>query len=328
MAPTTPAADAFARLVGIVRYLRGPDGCPWDRAQTLQTLRPFVLEETYEVLDALDRDDRVALCEELGDFIFEAVLLAQLCDEAGDFSITESLESISNKLVRRHVHVFGPPDGTLACPPDGGTPAPPPPDGTLACPPEGGTPAPPPPDGTLACPPEGSTMTPDEVVRLWESVKARETTDTGQPKTTLGGVPRTLPALLRAHEIGTRAAAVGFDWVRAADVVAKIEEEVAELREVVASGLATGRARAEEEMGDLLFAIANLSRKLGIEPESALREANGKFTRRFEAMEANLRAHGRPLAACTLDEMEAAWSRVKQAERQAALPASGADGAR
>ena len=292
MAPTTLAADAFARLVEIVRHLRGPDGCPWDRAQTLQTLRPFVLEETYEVLEALDRDDRVALREELGDFIFEAVLLAQLCEEAGDFSIAESLESISNKLVRRHVHVFGPHDGT----------------------PER--------------PPEGRTMTPGEVVRLWESVKARETTDAGEPKTTLGGVPRTLPALLRAHEIGTRAAAVGFDWERAADVVTKIEEEVAELREAVDSRLATDRARAEEEMGDLLFAIANLSRKLGIEPESALREANGKFTRRFEAMEANLRAHGRPLAACTLDDMEAAWGRVKQAERQAALPASGADGAR
>jgi MazG family protein len=290
MAPTTRAADAFDRLVEIVRYLRGPDGCPWDRAQTLQTLRPFVLEETYEVLEALDRDDRVALREELGDFIFEAVLLAQLCDEAGDFSIADSLESISNKLVRRHVHVFGPHDGTAERPPAGGT-----------------------------------TMTPDEVVRLWENVKARETSDTGKPKTTLGGVPRTLPALLRAHEIATRAAAVGFDWERAADVLAKIEEEVAELRESVTSGLATDRARAEEEMGDLLFAIANLSRKLGIEPESALREANDKFTRRFAAMEASLREHGRPLAAYTLDEMEAAWGRVKLAERHAAPPASGAD---
>jgi tetrapyrrole methylase family protein/MazG family protein/ATP diphosphatase len=291
MAPTTPA-DAFARLVEIVRYLRGPNGCPWDRAQTLQTLRPFLLEETYEVLEALDRDDRVALREELGDFIFEAVLLAQLCDEAGDFSIAESLESISNKLVRRHVHVFGPNEGTPASPA------------------------------------EPSTMTPDEVIRLWESVKARETTDTGKPKTTLGGVPRTLPALLRAHEVSTRAAAVGFDWERAADVVTKIEEEVAELREAVGSGLAADRVRAEEEMGDLLFAIANLSRKLGIEPESALREANDKFTRRFGSMEASLREHGRALTSYTLDEMEAAWGRVKQAERHAAPPASGADGAR
>ncbi len=292
MAPTTGAAEAFDRLVEIVRYLRGPDGCPWDRAQTLKTLRPFVLEETYEVLEALDRDDRVALREELGDFVFEAVLLAQLCEEAGDFSIADSLESISNKLVRRHVHVFGPKDATPERPP-------------------------------------GSSLTPDEVIQLWERVKARETSDTGQPKTTLGGVPRSLPALLRAHEIGTRAAAVGFDWERAADVVAKIEEEVAELRELVVEGLATDRARAEEEMGDLLFAIANLSRKLGIEPESALREANDKFTRRFHAMEMSLRENGRPLAAYTLDEMEAAWGRVKQAERQAAdTPAPGADGVR
>ena len=178
MAQTTRAAEAFERLVGIVRYLRGPNGCPWDRAQTLQTLRPFVLEETYEVLEALDKDDRVALREELGDFVFEAVLLAQVCEEAGEFSIADSLESISNKLVRRHVHVFGEPDGSAPRPAD------------------------------------GATMTPDEVIHLWESVKARETTDAGKPKTALGGVPRTLPALLRAHEISTRAAAVGFDWER------------------------------------------------------------------------------------------------------------------
>ena len=292
MAQTTRAAEAFERLVGIVRYLRGPNGCPWDRAQTLQTLRPFVLEETYEVLEALDKDDRVALREELGDFVFEAVLLAQVCEEAGEFSIADSLESISNKLVRRHVHVFGEPDGSAPRPAD------------------------------------GATMTPDEVIHLWESVKARETTDAGKPKTALGGVPRTLPALLRAHEISTRAAAVGFDWERATDVVAKIEEEVAELREAVASGVAADRARAEEEMGDLLFAMANLSRKLGIEPESALREANDKFTRRFSAMEANLRADGRPLTSFTLDEMETAWGRVKQAERDAPPPAPVADGAR
>ncbi|MEI6668067.1 MAG: nucleoside triphosphate pyrophosphohydrolase [Acidobacteriota bacterium] len=288
MAPSTSAADAFNRLVEIVRYLRGPDGCPWDRAQTLQTLRAFVLEECYEVLDALDRDDRGALREELGDFVFEAVLLAQVCEEAGDFSIADSLEAISNKLVRRHVHVFGPKDGTA-----GGAPA-------------------------------EAALSPDQVVQLWERVKAGETSDTGKPKTTLGGVSRSLPALLRAHEIGTRAAAVGFDWVRASDVIAKIEEEVAELRAEVEAGLAADQARAEEEMGDLLFAIANLSRKLGIEPEAALREANNKFTRRFEAMEASLREHGRPLAAYSLDEMEAAWGRVKQAERTAALPPSAA----
>jgi len=292
MAETTRAAAAFDRLVEVVRYLRGPDGCPWDRAQTLQTLRPFVLEETYEVLEALDRNDRVALREELGDFVFEAVLLAQVCDEAGEFSIADSLESISNKLVRRHVHVFGPKDAATGHPPGGGA------------------------------------LTPDEVVQLWENVKSRETSDAGAPKTTLGGVPRTLPALLRAHEISTRAAAVGFDWERATDVLAKIEEEVAELRESVASDVPIERERAEEELGDFLFAVSNLSRKLGIEPETALRKANDKFTRRFGEMEANYREVGRALSACTLDELEAEWARVKLAEQAAAQQAPGADGAR
>jgi len=289
MSPTTRAAEAFERLVGIVRYLRGPDGCPWDRAQTLQSLRPFVLEETYEVLEALDREDRAALQEEIGDFIFEGVLLAQVCDEAGDFSIADSLESISDKLVRRHVHVFGPDAKKTAAAAAGGA----------------------------------DTLTPDGVVQLWEDVKSKEAGAEGKPKKRLGSVGRTLPALLRAHEIGTRAAAVGFDWERSADVVTKIEEEVAELRESLEAGGMADRRHAEEEMGDLLFAIANLSRKLGIEPESALRAANDKFTRRFDAMEARLCGGGRPLKSFTLDEMEAAWGAVKKAEGRSSPPASG-----
>lgn len=280
MTPTTAAAEAFARLVELVRILRSPGGCPWDREQTLQTLRPFVLEETYEVLEALDHDDRRALREELGDFIFEGVLLAQLCAEAGDFTVADSLHAISDKLVRRHPHVFG---STEGAPEHDARPAP---------------------------------MTPDEVVERWEDLKAREKSGAGAARTALGGVPKVLPALLRTHEIGVRAAAVGFDWDRAGDVVAKIEEEVAELREWAGTGAAGNAARAEEEMGDLLFAIANLSRKLGIEPESALRQANEKFTRRFTAMEAALRAAGRALAGCSLVEMEDEWARVKQAERE------------
>ena len=279
MRPTTDAADAFARLVDLVRVLRSPEGCPWDREQTLQTLRPFVLEETYEVLEALDRDDRDALREELGDFIFEGVLLAQLCSETGDFTVADSLHAISDKLVRRHPHVFGPSAGGL----DEGRPRP---------------------------------TTPDEVVERWEDLKARETSAKGGQRTALGGVPKVLPALLRTHEIGVRASAVGFDWERASDVVAKIEEEVAELRVEIGDGPAGNQERAEEEMGDLLFAIANLSRKLGIEPESALRKANDKFTRRFSAMEARLRGTGRPLSAFSLQEMEDEWNRVKQAERE------------
>jgi MazG family protein len=280
MTSTTDAAAAFARLVELVRVLRAPGGCPWDRAQTLQTLRPFVLEETYEVLEALDHDDRHALREELGDFIFEGVLLAQLCTETGDFTVADSLDAISDKLVRRHPHVFGPGGADAGA---GGRPHP---------------------------------ATPDEVVQRWEALKARETGSKGEQRTALGGVPKALPALLRTHEIGIRASAVGFDWDRASDVVAKIEEEVAELREWVGSGAAGDGERAEEEMGDLLFAIANLSRKLGIEPESALRKANDKFTRRFSAVESRLRDAGRPLTDCSLQEMEDEWNRVKAAERQ------------
>ncbi len=274
---TVGAADQFGRLVEIVRYLRGPEGCPWDQAQTLQTLRPFVLEETYEVLEALDRGDRQALREELGDFIFEAVLLAQVCTDAGDFAVADSLRSISDKLVRRHPHVFARDAET------GGA---------------GGRPSP---------------RTPDEVVGRWEELKSQEQSDAGAARTTLGGVPRTLPALLRAHEIGARVSAVGFDWNRAVDVVAKIEEEVAELRQSIEAG-AGDRAHAEEEMGDLLFTIANLSRKLGIEPEAALRQANDKFTRRFAHMEAAIRASGRALHDCSLDEMEEEWGKVKDEE--------------
>jgi nucleoside triphosphate diphosphatase len=293
MTPTTAAAEAFARLVDTVRVLREPGGCPWDREQTLQTLRPFVLEEAYEVVEALDHDDRHALREEIGDFIFEGVLLAQLCAESGDFTVAESLQTISDKLVRRHPHVFGSPDG-----------------------------------GAGIDPLPGPT-TPDEVVERWENIKSQEKSKTGALRTALGGVPGALPALLRTHEIGIRASAVGFDWDRATDVVGKIEEEVAELREWVEAGVPGHRARAEEEMGDLLFAIANLSRKLGIEPESALRLANDKFTRRFTRMEARLREGGRALAECSLDEMEAEWGRVKQAEcGYGAQPAEGSSSGR
>ncbi len=278
MTPPTDAAAAFARLVDLVRLLRSPEGCPWDREQTLQSLRPFVLEETYEVLEALDHDDRHALREELGDFIFEGVLLAQLCAESGDFTVADSLNAISDKLVRRHPHVFAP-DG----------------------------------DAAISKP---LPATPDEVVERWEDLKAREQSSKGEQRTALGGVPKVLPALLRTHEIGIRASAVGFDWERATDVVAKIEEEVAELREWVGAGATANGERAEEEMGDLLFAIANLSRKLGIEPESALRRANDKFTRRFSEVESRLRASGRPLSECSIQEMEDEWGRVKQAERE------------
>jgi MazG family protein len=267
------AGAKFDKLVAIMRVLREPGGCPWDREQSHASLRPFVLEETYEVLEAIDRGSADDLREELGDFLFEAVFLARLSEEAGDFAIGDAIDAICDKLVRRHPHVF-------------------------------------------ARSADDPALSASQVLENWETLKARERADAGQPaakpKTTLSGVPQTLPSLLRAYEISARAAAVGFDWARAADVLDKIEEEVAEVRREVESGATGHLSRAEEEMGDLLFAIANLSRKLGIEPESALRQANHKFTARFDQVERAFATKGRTLSEATLEEMEAEWQRVKE----------------
>jgi tetrapyrrole methylase family protein/MazG family protein len=269
---TDRAGDTFERLIEIVRVLRAPGGCPWDREQTHASLRPFVLEETYEVLEAIESGSPAQLCEEIGDYLYEVVFLAQISEECGDFSISDAVEAICRKLVRRHPHVFERREGE-------------------------------------------APLTSGQVIEKWETLKARERAESGQkatkPKTILSGVPKTLPSLLRAYEISARAAAVGFDWARAGDVLDKIEEEVAEVRREVESGATGELSRAEEEMGDLLFAIANLSRKLGIEPEAALRRANEKFTRRFDAVEQAFSARGRALSDATLDEMESEWQRVK-----------------
>ena len=243
--------------------LRGPRGCPWDRDQSLETLRPFVLEETYEVLDAIDRGDHDDLRGELGDLIFEGVFLAQIEADAGRFTVADSLREITSKLVRRHPHVFGRKKGV---------------------------------------------DTPGKVLEQWEQIKSREQTEAGRQRSVLRGMPKALPSLLGAHEIGTRVAAVGFDWAQSADVVAKIEEEVGELKKAIAS---EGRTRAEEEMGDLLFAIANLARKLGIEPESALRKANQKFTERFQRLEQAFESAGRSVHGASLEEMEGVWAMIK-----------------
>ena len=246
--------------------LRGPGGCPWDRQQTLQTLRPFVLEETYEVLHAIDSGDHEGLRGEIGDFLFEAVFLAQVQADAGRFTIRDSIMAISEKLIRRHPHVFGTKRGV---------------------------------------------RTPGQVLEQWEAIKAREQQAAGSKKAVLAGLPTALPALLGAYEIGTRVAAVGFDWAKAEDVIEKIKEEVAELEAAVTNA---GRGRIEEEMGDLLFSIANLARKMGLEPESALRRANQKFGKRFEQLERHLEATGRSVHGATLEEMEEAWQMVKRTE--------------
>jgi MazG family protein len=262
----------FDRLVDIMAVLRSPNGCPWDREQTIDSLKPFVLEETYEVLEAIDRHDHAALREELGDFLFEAVFLAQLESEQGHFTIADSLTSIADKLVRRHPHVFARTAGDEAI------------------------------DSA------------DKVVTRWEEIKAKERGPVNgvKKKTLLSGIPVTLPALLRAYEIGIRAKSVGFDWEKTSDVVDKIQEEVDELREVVIDG-PIDRERAEEEMGDLLFTIAHLSRQLGIEPETALRKANDKFTKRFDAMQTEIETSGKTMSSMTLDDLELEWRKAKEA---------------
>ena len=264
------AADEFRRLVEIMQRLRGPDGCPWDREQTIASLRGFVLEETYEVLDAIDRADHAGLKGEIGDLIFEGVFLARIEEDDGHFAIADSIRAINEKLIRRHPHVFGRETGTE----------------------------------------RPSLETPGQVVEQWEQIKAREQVSAGERRSLLKGVSRSMPALLRAHEIGMRVAAVGFDWPETVGVLDKIEEEVAELRASVEAG--EGRERAEEEMGDLLFSIANLARKLGIEPESALRAANEKFCARFEALEHRFEAEGRAVPDASPEELEAAWNEIKQ----------------
>jgi MazG family protein len=263
--PGRAAGARFQELTDTMARLRGPGGCPWDREQTLASLRPYVLEETYEVLDAIDRGDLEALEGEIGDLIFEGVFLAQICADEGRFTVADSLHAVTSKLVRRHPHVFR----------------------------------------------RKKSLTARGVKTQWEQIKADEQRARGDRRSVLGGVKRTLPALLRAYEIGGRVGAVGFDWLRAEDVVAKVREEVDELAEAVANHAREG---AEEEMGDLLFALASLSRKLGIEPESALRRANEKFTARFEALERRFESEGRSIHGATLAEMESRWQDLKKKE--------------
>ena len=265
----SPAAEEFIRLIEIVARLRAPDGCPWDREQTIDSLKPFVLEETYEVLETIDGHDHAGLAEELGDFLYQAVFLAQLETEADHFTIADSIRSITDKLIRRHPHVFERDRG------------------------------------------EAALDTAGQVRTRWEEIKAQERGAQQKPPTLLGGIPPTLPALLRAFQIGVRAASVGFDWTSAAKVIDKIQEEVDELREVVAHDHPLDRGRAEEEMGDLLFSIANLARQLGIEPETALRKANDKFTRRFGLMEQSIASSGRAMNEMRLEEMEQEWESAK-----------------
>lgn len=267
------AAAEFARLVEIIARLRAPDGCPWDRAQTLQTLRPYLVEETYEVLDALDAEDWTELQEELGDVLLQVVLHAQLMAEAGRFGIADVVETIAEKMVRRHPHVFG--------------------------------------DATADSPDEVSRNW-ARIKAAEKRAKARTGTDDVQ-RSVLDGVPASAPALIQAQRLGEKAAKVGFDWPSAAEVFDKVAEESRELLAEIDHADADNRKQAiEHELGDLLFTLTSLARHLDLDAESALRKANARFGRRFRFVEAQLARGGEDVCATSAPRLEALWQAAKQ----------------
>src|SRR5438105_15801848 len=255
---------SFDELVQLMTALRSESGCPWDRKQTFASLKPFIVEEAYEVVERMDRDDRRGLTEELGDFLLQAVFAAEIARAEGTFDIYDVITAIHDKLVRRHPHVFGDVEAKDA----------------------------------------------EEVLVNWEKLKNEERK--AENKSVLDGVPQTLPALLKASRLTEKAARVGFDWRRTADVFDKVQEEIAELRAAVDGG---DDGMIQEEIGDLLFTIANIARKVEVNAEEALQATNRKFVRRFRSMERTVRDNGRNLDQLTLEQMDALWDQAKAAER-------------
>jgi len=253
---------SFDELVAVVARLRSEGGCPWDRAQTPQSIRPYVLEECYEVLDAIDRGDDDELRKELGDVLFQIVLLARMKEEQDVFDVQEVIAGITQKMIARHPHVFDP---------------------------------------------EHESDRDEGEVSAWEARKARERAD---DKSALDGVPTALPALLRAHRISEKASIVGFDWPDLRGVRAKVDEELVELDEAIASGDVD---HIGEEFGDLLFSLVNLGRHLPVGAEEALRTATVKFDRRFRALERSVTAEGSSVHEMSPDALEARWRMVKEA---------------
>jgi nucleoside triphosphate diphosphatase len=264
----TEAEAQLRRLLDIMEALRHPQtGCPWDREQNFATIAPYTIEEAYEVADAIAARDFSALPDELGDLLFQVVYHARMAEEEGRFGFTDVARSISDKMIRRHPHVFG----------------------------------------------EAAARDAGMQTVAWEAQKHAERAARAETGT-LAGIPVALPALTRARKLTARAGRVGFDWPDAASVLDKLDEEIAELRAELPD---SDPARLADEMGDLLFVMANLARKLDLDPEQCLRQANAKFARRFGHIERELAAQGRTPGEASLDEMEALWRQAKLGERAA-----------
>jgi len=257
-------SDSFNQLCDIVAKLRAPDGCPWDREQTNETLLPGLIEEAYEVAGAVRAKDDQNLREELGDLILLAVMHAQIAEENGRFNIVAVLEEVTAKLIRRHPHVFG----------------------------------------------SSGVRDTEGVVKQWEAIKRDEKSETGGHY--LADLPGALPALMRAQKAQKKAARVNFDWTEISDVAAKVDEELAEAKEAIATRDPNAMA---DEIGDLLFAVVNLARKSDLDAETVLQAATDKFVGRFNAVEDQLRERGQKLGEVGLEELDQIWNAVKQSRR-------------
>ncbi len=259
----------FAKAAAIMARLRAPDGCPWDREQTFDTIKRHTLEETYEVFDAIERRNWLDLKDELGDLLLQVLFYAQMASEEGYFALEDVIASLNAKLIRRHPHVFG----------------------------------------------DVAAATSDAVLRNWDAIKqvekASRTSQEKAPNGMLDDIPRSMPALMEAGKLGSRAAKAGFDWPDASGVFAKLHEETLELKEAAAEG---SPAEMESELGDILFTVVNLARHLKVDPEQALRSTNAKFRRRFEGMEASAAGSSVSLVDLPAATLEQLWEAAKQAE--------------
>lgn len=283
------AGDWFEKLVAIQKRLRDPGGCPWDIEQTHQTLRTYLIEEAYEVLGAIESGQDDKFVEELGDLLLQVTFHSQIASETDRFNISDVIQSIHDKMIRRHPHVFG----------------------------------------------EVQAKDSEEVLRNWQKIKTQERVEkegaaagSPKPESALDGVPKTIPATLEGMQLTKKAARTGFDWENAKGVFAKIREESTELEHTLEHGTAM---EAEEELGDLLFAVVNLARFLHIDPEIALKRANGKFVRRFHEMERIAATRGRKFADVPRPEKESLWNTAKEmkiAQAAAVGPVSSLGGIR
>ena len=270
-------SKSFDDLVQLMARLRAPDGCPWDRKQTHESLKPYLVEEAYEVLEAIDHTDTARLREELGDVLLQVLFHAQIGSEQDAFSVDDIIRSLAEKLIRRHPHVFGTPEQ------------------------------------------QEEALDANEVKIRWEQIKRNEREQKGEDSSALEGVPKTLPALLRAYQVQARASRVGFDWPDLAPVLGKLEEELQEFRDAMAActvatpaALPSSKEHLESELGDVLFTIVNISRFLKLNPEEALRKTINRFIDRFQSIETQAAATGRSLGDLTLQEMDDLWEEAKR----------------